>query len=176
MSREREFGINADAFRNAAKALEKEGFDRAAGRTVAFGLRKAANAVRRGVRAEARRHRKTGKLNSGVRTYFKGIGLNFEARVKTTGPVAHLIVGGVTPHPIAGPPYGRGNSQVMALHASGKAGALIGFAKVVQHPGFKADPYFHNGVKRAAGDINEAIKKSAETMTKELAYRMRGKK
>lgn len=177
MPSESKFGINGDDFRKAAAALEKRGFDKAAGRTVAFALRRSANVVRRHVRAEARPHRKTGRLSGNVRTRFVGVGLAFVARVKSTGPVAHLIVGGVRPHKIGPPPYGRGSSKVMALHAGkGKSNSVVGFATVVSNPGFKGDPYFHRGVERSAPEINAIIDASAQTMVKELAYRMRGHK
>lgn len=160
--------IDASAFENAAKALERKGFERAAGRTVAWALRRSANVVRRQVRAAAKPHRKRGRLSSNVRTSFAGTGLDFSAKVRSTGPVAHLIAGGVRPHAIE-------PGRVMAIHGAGKSGPIVGFATAVQHPGFRADPYFHRGVTAAGPEIKAIVDKSAETMRDELAFRMRGK-
>jgi hypothetical protein len=167
---EREAGIDASAFRDAARALERAGFERQAGRTVAWALRRSANAVRRHVRAELKGHRRTGHLAGNVRTRFGGAGLDFSARVKSGGPVAHLIAGGVQPHAI-----GVEHKRAMTIRGSGRGAGIEGFATVVQHPGFRADPYFTRGVKASAHDINDIVQKSADTMARELAYRMRSK-
>ena len=46
---ERDIGIDASDFRQAADALEKAGFERQAGRTVAWAIRRSTNVVRRHV-------------------------------------------------------------------------------------------------------------------------------
>jgi hypothetical protein len=171
MKGERDAGIDASAFHDAAKALERAGFERQAGRTVAWALRRSGNVVRRHVRAELKRHRRTGRLAGNVRTRFSGVGLGFSARIWSGGPIAHLIAGGVQPHAIAV----TDDKRAMTIRAPGRAGGVVGFAAAIQHPGFSGDPYFRRGVKAAAPEINAIVAKSAETMASELAYRMRSK-
>jgi hypothetical protein len=175
--------IDASAFDHAAAALERAGFERTAGSVAVKTLRKGANVVRKNVRAAVRRHRKTGRLSAGVRTKFTGAGMDFSARITSTGPIAHLIAGGVRPHEIGPPPYGRGSSSVMAIRASGagrsgpvnkliKVSDAIGYATVVHNPGFAADPYFHKGVQNSLPEINALAKAGAEAMATELKDRM----
>jgi hypothetical protein len=163
------FEVDAREFREAASKLTKAGFEKAAGRTVAWALRRSANLVRRNVRAFAKPHRRTGKMADKVRTRFTGAGMDFVAGVKATGAGSNLIVGGVRPHRIA-------PGKLMPLWAGkGKRAAVIGFARVVEHPGFEADPFVHKGIEASKPEIGDIFRKSAETMTSELAYRMRGK-
>lgn len=162
---EKAIGIDAEDFRRAAKALEKEGFRTQAGRTTAYGLRRSANAIRRKVRARAKAHRRTGKMSSNVRTSFYGRGLAFQAKVYAGGSVAGLIVRGTKPHAIE-------SAAAMPI-TSGKT--LIGFARAVSHPGTQGDPFFSKGVKDAAPEVNAIIAGSAATMTRELKYRMERK-
>lgn len=161
-TRENAIGIDAEDFRRAAHALEREGFQRQAGRTTAYGLRRSANAIRRQVRARARTHRRTGRMAGHVRTRFYGSGLHFQAKVYAGGSVAGLVVRGTKPHAISSP-------KAMPI-TSGKA--LVGFARAVEHPGTQGDPFFAKGVRAAAGEVNAILSGSADTMTRELKYRM----
>ncbi len=167
---DRDYGIDASDFVAASKALERHGFERQAGVTVAYAIKRSATVVRRHVRKEVRSHRRRGRLSSNVVVRHRGAGLEFVATVKSAGPVAHLIAGGVAPHDIA-------PGSVMAIHGPGRSGPVIGFATAVRAPGFPADPYFARGVRGAAPEINAIIDKSADTMARELAFRMeRGKR
>lgn len=161
----RDYDVDMTAFKHAAHELERHEFQAAAGRTVAYALRRAANAIRRKVREALRGHRRTGRLASNVRVRYQGTGLAFESLVWSSGPIAHLIVGGVRPHRIE-------PGKVMPIHASGRRGPVVAFAYAVESPGFPADPYFRKGVKAAAPEINAIFDKSAETMAAELAYRL----
>lgn len=160
------FEIDATPFGKASKAIA--GFETAANRALEAALRKAGQAVRKSVRAEAKPHRRTGKLSKGIRLWAKGRGRDATVTVKSTGPVAHLIVGGVKPHAIT-QPYKRGNATVMALHAPGKAGGVTGFAKTVEHPGFGADPYFKRGVDASRDEVNRILATQGDLMAKQLA-------
>lgn len=159
------FTVDARDFERAAAALEGHGFDRVAGRTVQGAIRKMINAVRRHVRAAAKPHRRTGRLSSNVRVYFTGQGMDFVGRVKAAGPVAHLIIGGVRPHQIR-------TRHVMALRGPGRAAPVIGFAQAVQHPGFRADPFFARGVSDASADMQQIIEQAADRMVDDLTYRL----
>jgi hypothetical protein len=164
---EQGYGIDAEAFRKAAQALEKEGFDRAAGRTLAYGLRQSGNAIRRKVRAELRPHRRTGKMISNVRVKVVGWGMNQKVGVRATGSGSNLIAGGVRPHAIT-----RDGGAMPIWAGKGKSAGITGFATAVQHPGFPGDPFFERGIHAAGPEVNAILQKSAETMAKELAYRM----
>lgn len=163
--------IDARQFAHAAEALEKRGFEALAGRHVAGALKKGGNAVRRNVRAKARPHRKTGRLNSNVRVELDGSGLELEVRIHAGGMVAPMIVGGTAPHEIS-PVRGR----ALALHAPGRAGGVVGFAAVVSHPGTRADPFFHNGVEASIHEVQDLVGQAAEAMARELVGRMEGRK
>lgn len=160
-----EITIDTTDFRKAAEALERAGFERQAGRTTAWALRRIVNLIRKNVRLELKPHRVTGKMRDRVRVRFHGVGLKATAGVRSTGSQSNLIAGGVRPHRIEHP----------RMPLWGKS-AVQGFASVVEHPGFAADPFFHRGYRRSIPEINAIAKKSAETMAKELAYRMRGRK
>lgn len=167
------YGIDASDFVDASKALERHGFERQAGITVAYAIKRSANAVRRNVRGELKRHRKSGRLSRAVIVKSRGTGLDIVTKVKSAGPIAHLVSGGVAPHDIDAEPGG-----VMVIRGPG-AGfrPTIGYATAVRHPGFQGDPYFARGVRKAAPEINAILQKSADTMARELAFRMeRGKR
>lgn len=152
-------------FRDAASELTKAGFEKQAGRTVAWGLKQAANAVRRNVRAMLKPHNKTGKMRDRVRTRFVGHGMGFVAGVKTTGSGSNLVIGGVAPHRIA-------PGRVMPLwEGKGTKAGITGFARAVEHPGFPADPFFRKGINASTDEIQAILRRSTETMAKELAYR-----
>lgn len=158
--------IDHHDFARAAKALEHAGFQKTMGWHVRDVMRKSANLVRKNARAGLAPHRRRGRLASGVRTYFKGTGLDSTATIRSTGPIAHLISGGVKPHTIE-------PGHVMAMVGrEGKATGVVGFATVVQHPGFKADPYFSKAVRKSVPDINAFLRTAAIEMVHELRARM----
>jgi hypothetical protein len=152
--------IDGRAFARAARALERHGFEEVASDTVKHALRQSANVVRGNVKTEARRHHRTGHLEAGVHTTWKGAGLAFQLRVSSTGPEAHLITGGVRPHKIdAGRPM--------------NIGGVIGFKDAVEHPGIKADPYVHRGIKESLPAIQAIVTAAARDMAAQLTERMR---
>lgn len=151
--------IDGAAFNDAAQALGAS-FDEVAAKTVRTTLRKAANVVRGNVRARARRHHRTGRLEAGVHTSWQGAGLSFQLRVFAESPESNLIAGGVRPHVIRA-------TRPMPV------GGLTGFAEVVHHPGFRADPFFHRGVVESLPAIQALVDAAAKVMAAELAARMR---
>lgn len=161
-------------FTQAARELERAGFERRAGRTVAWAIRRSINLVRRNVRAELKPHSKSGKMRDRVRTRFTGVGMDFVGGMKSTGVASNLIVGGVKPHPIA-------VGKVMPLWAGkgafrgGNGAGITGFAASVQHPGIHADPFVKRGTDKSMPGIQHILDESAATMVRELAYRMRGR-
>lgn len=167
--------VDASDFKRAAQALTKEGFEAAAGRTVAWALRRSANVARRNVRLKARPHRKTGHMASNIRVRYKGAGIGFTARVWAGSPVAHLISGGVKPHetPLV-------NAGALTIRAGGQfggdvrsGGTVVALTKGSVHsPGFPGDPFFATGVDASRPEIGAIFQKSADTMVRELAYRI----
>jgi hypothetical protein len=168
VSSEAELGVDGSAFRRAAAALEGEGFDRVAGRLVAPALRKGGNAVRRHVRARLKPHRRTGKLARNVRVETAGAGVRLAVTVRSAGPIAHLVAGGVRPHDEA-----VVHARAMTIKAPGRAGGVVAFASTVHHPGFAGDPYFEHGARDAAPEIQAIVQGSADDMARELADRIK---
>lgn len=158
--------IDADDFIRAAEALEGAGFDRQAGRIVASALRKSGNSVRRHVRERLKPHRQTGKLARAVRQDVRGYGMDTAVTVRSGGPVAHLVSGGVRAHDID-------PGRIMAMHGPGRAKPLIGFAQAVHHPGFRGDPYFAKGIRDAQGDIQGYLSDAADDLVGALMRRRR---
>lgn len=150
--------VDAADFNRAAAALEGAGFDELAGKIVKHALRRSANVVRDNVRTRAARHGQ--RLAKGVHTTWRGAGFAFQLRVSATGPVAHLIAGGVKPHRIA-------PGRVM------KIGGVIGFARAVQHPGFRADPFVHRGIVDSLPAIQAIVDQAGSEMAAALAARLK---
>lgn len=155
--------IDATAFDKAAAALSTAGFEDVATPIVRNALTRSANVVRDKVKTAARRHRRTGRLERGVHTTWKGAGLAFQLRVSSTGPVAHLIAGGVRPHGI----------RAFDVHHPLPVGGPTGFAEHVEHRGFRGDPYFARGVAAAIEPIGTIVQAAGKAMTDELAKRVR---
>lgn len=155
--------IDATAFNKAAAALSEAGFEEVAGPIVKHALRQSANVVRDSIKSAARRHRRTGRLERGVHTTWKGAGLAFQLRVSSTGSVAHLIAGGVRPHGI----------RAGDVHHPMPVGRMTGFAEAVRNPGFRGDPYFHRGVQASLPAITAIVEAAGAAMVKELAAHMR---
>jgi hypothetical protein len=151
--------IDASDFDHAAAALAQANFEDLAAETVKHTLRLAANVVRGNVRSRARRHHRTGELEAGVHTSWRGAGLGFMLRVRTDAPISNLIVGGVRPHVIR-------STRPMPV------GGLRGFAEAVHHPGFRADPFFHEGIVDSLPAIQQLVDAAAKSMADQLATAM----
>lgn len=163
--------IDARDFERAAAAMDQAGFDRVAGARAGQTIRKAANAVRRQVRATARPHRKTGRMASRISVRISGRGLDTEARVHAGG-VAPIIVHGSKAHDLA--PV---NSRALAMSTSGQAGGpLIGFASAVHHPGTRPDPFVARGIEQAQPELQQVIDQAAGALLAELATRIEGRR
>lgn len=166
------FTIDARDFQRAGKELEHAGFGERAGTTMGYAIRRSANLVRKNVRAELRPHNKTGKMRDRVRVRIRGRGLETVGGIKTTGVGSNLIVGGVAPHRITSQ-----DGKVMPLYqGKGRGLGITGFARAVEHPGFKGDPFFKRGVDKSVPAINDILRASAATMVRELAFRMKGRR
>lgn len=156
--------IDAKDFEHAARALEAAGFKGAAGPIVETAIRRSTAVIQGNVKAKARRHRKTGRLERNVSVRQTGDGLDFEARVHAGGRVAHLITGGTSPHEIA--PV---RSKAIAMTTGG---ALVGFAASVRHPGTRPDPFVAAGVDASRRDVQTIVNRSAQELARELTKRM----
>ena len=157
----------------AARALESGRYKATAGKPINAAIRQASNLVRQRARAEARPHRKTGKMAGGIRVRITGRGLDTAGSIKATSGIANIIVAGAKPHGISGhgvmPLYG-GKGKV--LTARGGA-AIEGFATVVQHPGVKADPFFHRAIEGTRSDIEAFLESAGTAIVQDLAQSMR---
>lgn len=154
-------------FDQAAAALEPRAFRRTVGDVVDPALHKAATAVQQGVRAAARRHRRTGKLERFVSVTGDGKGLETELRVHAGGRVAHLITGGTGPHVISA-------VRSRALPIAGVGGA-VGFAATVHHPGTRADPFVARGVASSEREISQITDRAADELAHDVARRLTGR-
>ena len=157
----------------AAKALESGRFKATAGKPINVAVRNAANLVRREARAEARPHRKTGKMAGGIRVRITGRGLDTAGSIKATSGIANIIVGGARAHRIEpGPvmPMWGGKGKVLTTRGGS---AITGFATVVQHPGVKADPFFHRAIEGSRGDIEGFLEAAGSAIVHDLAESMR---
>ena len=157
----------------AARALDKGEFKATAGKPINVAIRKASNLVRQRARAEARPHRKTGKMAGAIRVRITGRGLDTAGSIKATSGIANIIVGGAQPHRIAGhgimPLYG---GKGRALTTRGGS-AIEGFATVVQHPGVKADPFFHRAIEGTRPDIEAFLEAAGTAIVHDLAQHMK---
>ena len=161
-----EFSITSRDFEKAGKALEHGHFSATAGKPMNTAIRKSANTARNHIRAELKRHRRTGKMRDAVRVKVKGRGLDTVGKV-LTGAGSNLIVGGVRPHPIT-------SSSPMPLWGGrGKSASINGFATAVEHPGFAGDPYVYRGIKASEGEIQALLDEAGRSLVKALAESMR---
>lgn len=145
----------------AALALDGTAVGRKSGPIFARGLRDIGNAVRRKVRANLRPHRKSGHMISNVRVRVRGRSFDTEVGVKSTGAASNLIAGGVKPHRIAP----GGVMPIWMGHGAwkrGKGAGITGFATVVEHPGFRGDPFFARALDDAKPEI-DAIQRDLTT-------------
>jgi hypothetical protein len=133
------------------------------------------NAARR----EVARHRQSGKLRSLIRTRNRGSGFALVAGVKSAGGVSNLIVGGVVPHRIAPggvmPLWGgRGSFFTPGGKVRKNFAGITGFASVVQHPGFAADPFFARAIDDTEAERNRILQDAADGMARDLARALGG--
>jgi len=156
--------IDGSEFARAAEALGAAGFEEVASKFVKHALRQSANVLRNNVKAGARKHHRTGRLEGDIHTTWKGAGLAFQLRIAATGPVAHLIIGGVRPHMIHSP------TRVMTIPGSPRT-----FAREVSVRGFRGDPFLHKGIVQSIPAIQAIVTDAGKTMASDLAKRMEGK-
>jgi hypothetical protein len=168
----RDFAIDTHEFANAARALEDAEFRSLADQTVGGVLSRSSNIVRRHVRAEARPHRRTGKMAGRIRVFRKGVGLDSEFRIRAGGPVAHLVERGFAAHEIV-----PETARVLVFRGTGRgAQAVRGFAARVRHPGYRGDPFFDRGVEASTDEVQDQFSAGAKTMANNLAFRIRRKR
>lgn len=121
-----------------------------------------ADATQDAIRAAARRHRRTGRLDKNIRQVdLRDAGLASSATVAATGMVAPILVGGSRAHRIR-PLHAR----ALALRGSGPAS---GFAAGVRHPGTAPDPFFARGIAASQADVGRIIDRGAERAADQLA-------
>ena len=158
--------IESKDFERAGKALEHGHFSATVGKPMNGAIRKASNVVRNAVRAALGKHRVTGRMRGRVRVKVTGRGLDTVGKI-LTGAGTNLIVGGVRPHEIS-------PGSVMPLWAGrGKGRGITGFATVVEHPGFPADPYVQRGFQAAIPDVNGILDAAGEDLVHAIAQSMR---
>lgn len=156
--------IDADDFRAASAALGD--FDRLADPELEAAEVKIAAAVADNVRRAARRHRRSGRLERGLTVKTSGHGAQATATVHAGGPVAHLIAGGVAPHAIRAT-----RSHALGIRRGG--GTIVAFAEHVQHRGFRADPFFAEGVERSQAQIDQITADTADAIAGDLITDMK---
>lgn len=157
------FEVSAADFEHAAQALTVNGFITVSEPIIEGTIYGIGILVRRKVRNRLARHNRTGKLRSLVVQDSKGRGYDYVMVVKSAGPVAHLVAGGVKPHEIR-------SLKPMPIRAA--AGGVTTFAQAVHHPGFRGDPYFRNGIRDAGPDIDALVAQSAADLEREVAARV----
>lgn len=120
-------------------------------------LDQAGEVVQRRVKDRARRHRRSGSLERGIKLEGAGAGFDHAVRVRSSGPLAHLIVGGTDPHEI----------RPIEKRALSFAGAARPFG-AAQHPGTRGDPYFRDGVRASIGDVGGILRDGGRELAREL--------
>lgn len=160
--------IDASDFVRAAWAFGAN-FDLQAGLEIERAMRDSGGVVQRAVKKRAKRHYRTGKLERQIKIVEVGAGWDLIVRVKSGGPVAHLVAGRSRPHEIR---LRSMTGPAMPLWHTGLG--IAGFAQSVHHPGYKGDPYFHVGAMNSRLAINAILKASAQRLATHLAETMRG--
>lgn len=121
-----------------------------------------ADAGQASVRAQARRHRRTGRLDRNIRLVDQGgAGLAHHVTVKATGMAAPIIVKGSRPHAIR--PLAGG---ARALWIGEGAGRLVAR---VQHPGTRPDPFVARGLELARDEVADVIDHAGARAVSQLA-------
>lgn len=124
-------------------------------------IRAMAEAARDGIRAAARRHKRTGKLERAIELEVHPDGVRTTARV-VVGDVGPIIVHGQRAH------------EIRALHSPvlAFAGPVAGFATSVHHPGVAPDPFVARGLAAAAGDLGAIADDAAHDTAARVAARL----
>ena len=157
--------IDARDFKAAADALERQAFGELAGDVLGPTLTDAGDLVTSAVKARARRHRRSGRLEAQISSTTVGDGLDTRIRVRAGGRIAPIIVGGSRPHEIRAV-----RSRALRMLAPG--GRLIGFARAIRHPGTRPDPFVAEGIADARGDISAEVDRAGDRLVSELAGSM----
>lgn len=118
------------------------------------------------IRAASRRSRRTGRTERQVTATTTGDGDRAVTKVNAGGPVAHLIIGGTSPHTIR-PVHGH------ALPIRSAGGAVRGFAEVVRHPGQRPRPFFAEGVDASLNDEDRNLAAAGEAVLNDVRTAMR---
>lgn len=111
-----------------------------------------------GIRLEARRHRRTDRLESRmIVAEVAGHGTGIRATVGAVGRVAPLLVHGARPHAIR-------PRRARALYLGAR-----GFAESVRHPGLRPDPFVHRGLEDATRNLDDRLDAGAGELAATLA-------
>lgn len=164
--------VDVSGVYEAAQALSEDVQPIAAG-ILANAMVDMGNATRRHVRAQIKGHRKTGKLASHVGMKRYGVGFNRIVRVYSGGSVAVLIVKGASPH-IEQPGKIMPMREGRGAFKGGKGAGIIGFRRVVHHPGFPGDPYFRRGVDAAQSENDATLERAITQIAELVAQQIEG--
>lgn len=156
------FTIDDDEFRRVSKELNAV-WRRSASQYVSSAVRRSADVVQAHIKAEARRHKRTGRMESNIQQHRTGQGMGIVVRVEAGGSIAPLIVRGVRPHRETGH---------MRFEAST---GVVTFAKAIEHPGFPGDPFVTRGVRRARPEVKAILDRTIARMAASLATKIGGK-
>lgn len=159
--------IDAAQFSAAAVAFGDR-FDVQAAGIIDAAIRRSAEVVQRAVVKSAKRHRRSGRLESNIRIGYAGVGWDLAARVRSGGSVAHLVAGPVRAHAIALPSSAR---HPMPIYG---ATGPEGYARSVMHPATPGDPYFRRGANNARLAVNNVLKAAARRLAAHLADILKG--
>lgn len=143
-------------------------FDKEAGVIVDAGMAKASEVIQRAVVKAAKRHRKTGAMERGIRVIVgagKGFGKTY--RVAATGPVAHLVAGPIKAHHET---VSR-SEKAMPIRVGGRA---VAFADVVERKASRGDPFFRRGVGNARLAVHNVLLATGRRVTAHLVEVLEG--
>lgn len=125
-------------------------------------IRDQAAAALRAVRGQARRHRKSGAMESRIVADVQGAGADTVAHVTAGGPIAPIIVRGQRSHEI--------RAHAGGVLAFGSSPAR--FAPAVMHPGVGPDPFVRRGLAAAAGELDAITADAAADLAADVAARL----
>jgi hypothetical protein len=128
-------------WRAVARRAEHSSFAPQSNALVHHAMGRMADVAKRKIGAALSRH-KRGRMRD-PKVVVHGSGSSSWIRV-ATGAGTNLLVAGVHPHRI------RAYRRPMPV---GGAGGVQRFAEVVEHPGFRGDPYVRRGIAASQGDF-----------------------
>lgn len=166
------FTVDVSGVYEAARVLSEDA-QAIAGGILAAGMVEMGNAVRRQVRAQVKGHRRTGKLSSHVGMKRYGVGFSRIVRVYSGGSVAILITKGASPH-VEQPGKIMPMREGRGAFKRGAGAGVIGFRRVVHHPGFRGDPYFKRGADAAQGEIDAILTRTITEVASLVAEQIEG--